>query len=91
MSGLSQMAGRVRSALGWATADRREEAKGKLVELDSSGDQPTAADGSTAANDHGDEEQAIDDAELAVRGDHGDLTPDTEEQARPPQMPPTPG
>lgn len=90
MSSSSKLFGRVRSALGWATADRREEAKGKLQELDA--DAPGTQAGAT--DERSSEAVAgatVDQAELDVRGDHGDLAPSTEAAARTPQQPPTAG
>ncbi|HEY4377400.1 MAG TPA: hypothetical protein VGM93_09585 [Acidimicrobiales bacterium] len=63
--------GRVREALGWATADRREEAAGQLEQLDAADPAPKP---STV-----DPEQVLDEAELDVRGDHGDLAPGVEQ------------
>jgi hypothetical protein len=82
---MSGLLARIRSGLGWATADRREEARGKLQELDA--EQPEAASDETAQ----DEEAVLDEAELHVRGDHGDLAPEAEPDDRPLQEPPTPG
>jgi hypothetical protein len=88
------MIGRVRAALGWATADRREEAKGRLEQLDAEPETSTP-EGAPAQQPDGtggvDDEQVLDEAELAVRGDHGDLTPSAEEQVRPTETPPTLG
>jgi hypothetical protein len=63
-----------------ATADRREEAKGKLQELDASDPQPLV-----------DDAEAVDQAELDVRNDHGDLAPSAERDARPATVPPKGG
>lgn len=76
---------RIRSALGWATADRREEARGKLQELDDA--DPTTSEGSSDAQ----AEAVLDEAELHVRGDHGDLAPQAEPDERPLAQPPTAG
>jgi len=81
MRATSQLIGRVRAALGWATADRREEAKGKLQELDDNpSDSPKAPQG-----------EVLDEAELHVRSDHGDLAPSAEPGDRAPKTPPTAG
>jgi uncharacterized protein YjbJ (UPF0337 family) len=66
-STLEQAKGKVTEKLGWATADRRMEAEGKLEQLGS------ADDGA------GDEaEDVLDEADLHVRADHGDLAPEAE-------------
>jgi len=67
-STLKQAAGKVTEKLGWATADRRMEAKGKLDQLEEA--DPDADD------DEADE--VLDAADLHVRADHGDLTPEAE-------------
>ena len=83
-SGRSVM-GRVREALGWATADRREEAKGQLQQLD--------AEGAGTDDDRPEHraDEVLDEAELKVRADHGDLHPDAEPDDPAPKDPPTPG
>jgi hypothetical protein len=87
------IAARIRTALGWATADRREEARGKLQELDAA--DPSADDrrdlDESAPTTTGQDEALLDEAELHVRGDHGDLAPQAEPDDRPLQQPPTPG
>lgn len=65
---IKQAAGKVEEALGWATADRRAEAKGKLAQLEEP--DPDA--------DPAEEEAVLDEADLHVRSDHGDLAPDAE-------------
>ena len=75
---------RIRSALGWATADRREEARGKLQELDED-------DGSSPFSRQVDEDALLDEAELHVRGDHGDLAEPAKPVGRPLRRPPEPG
>lgn len=65
---IQKAAGKVEEALGWATADRRAEAKGKLSQLG-------AKDGEA---DPQDEEAVLDEADLHVRADHGDLAPEAE-------------
>jgi hypothetical protein len=77
---------RIRTALGWATADRREEARGKLQELDA--DDPS---GGASASDARRDDAILDEAELHVRGDHGDLAPQAEPDERPLSQPPTSG
>ena len=63
--------GKAEEALGWATADRRVEAKGKLDQLEEP--DPDADD---------DEAEAVlDEADLHVRADHGDLAPEAEPSA----------
>lgn len=70
-STMRKAAGKVEEALGWATADRRVEAKGKLAQLE---DADPDADAS-------DEEAVLDEADLHVRSDHGDLAPEAEPSA----------
>ncbi len=67
-STIKQAAGKVEEALGWATADRRAEAKGKLAQLEES--DPDA--------DEDEAEAVLDEADLHVRADHGDLAPEAE-------------
>lgn len=73
--------GRVRAALGWATADRREEAKGKLEQLD----------GTRSAQSSASASAALDQAELDVRSDHGDLAPSAQPVDHPTPVPPESG
>jgi hypothetical protein len=80
MSALTNAVGRVREALGWATADRREEARGKLEQLDDD-PAPSRQDGA----------DVLDEAELDVRSDHGDLAPSAEPEDHEPQVPPEGG
>ena len=63
------LSGKMREKLGWATGDRREEAKGQLQQLPDSPDEGTD-DASVA--------RAVDEAELQVRSEHGDLAPEAE-------------
>lgn len=65
---IKQAAGKVTEALGWATADRRVEAKGKLDQLE----EPDAD------ADPAEQEAVLDEADLHVRADHGDLAPGAE-------------
>ncbi|MGN6694988.1 MAG: hypothetical protein ACTHN0_12510 [Aquihabitans sp.] len=65
---IKQAVGKAEEALGWATADRRVEAKGKLDQL---------SDGDADA-DPADGEAVLDEADLHVRSDHGDLAPEAE-------------
>ena len=67
-STIKKAVGKVEEKLGWATADRRAEAKGKLAQLDEP--DPDA--------DPSDEEAVLDEADLHVRSDHGDLAPEAE-------------
>ncbi len=67
-STMKQAVGKVTEKLGWATADRRVEAKGKLEQLE----EPDPDAGEAEA------EAALDEADLHVRADHGDLTPEAE-------------
>lgn len=60
--------GKVEEALGWATADRRVEAKGKLDQLE----EPDPASSEREA-DH-----VLDEADRHVRANHGDLAPQAE-------------
>lgn len=67
-STIKQALGKVEEKLGWATADRRVEAKGKIAQLEEP--DPDA--------DPAEEEQVLDEADLHVRSDHGDLAPEAE-------------
>lgn len=67
-STVKQVAGKVEEALGWATADRRAEAKGKLAQLEEPDPEASPAE----------EEAVLDAADLHVRSDHGDLAPEAE-------------
>jgi len=70
----------IKARLGWATGDRRAEAEGKLKQLDDDGtDRRT------------DPDAVLDEAELHVRSDHGDLAPGAEPDDRSPKSPPEPG
>jgi uncharacterized protein YjbJ (UPF0337 family) len=83
-STLEQAKGKVTEKLGWATADRRMEAEGKLEQLSSSDEDVDDAEA----------EEALDQADLHVRADHGDLAPEAEpsDDEQPVKAdPPTPG
>jgi uncharacterized protein YjbJ (UPF0337 family) len=67
-STFQQAVGKVEEKLGWATADRRVEAKGKLAQLEEP--DPEA--------DPAAEDAVLDEADLHVRSDHGDLAPQAE-------------
>lgn len=67
-----RLIGRVRQALGWATADRRAEAQGRMEQLGER--QPDGADAGATA---------LDAAELHVRNDHGDLAPSAQPADQP--------
>ncbi|MBV9952455.1 MAG: hypothetical protein JO291_10925 [Acidimicrobiia bacterium] len=62
--------GQVREKLGWLTADRKEEARGRLEQAEASGIKPDEAKG-----DDRSVEQAVDQAELDMRDEYGDLAP----------------
>ena len=82
-STLEQAKGKVTEKLGWATGDRRMEAKGKLEQLRTSDD----------AEDE-EAERVLDEADLHVRADHRDLSPDAEPSPDDQPVkanPPTPG
>lgn len=82
-SPLEQAKAKVTEKLGWATADRRMEAKGKLEQLGGTGD-----------GDEEEAERALDEADLHVRADHDDLAPDAEpspDEQPVKANPPTPG
>lgn len=72
---------KIRTALGWATGDRRVEARGRLGELNEA-HMPSRDDAPA------DEEELLDQAELHVRADRGDTSPDVLPEDRPPQDPP---
>lgn len=77
----THLRGLLHRALGWATADRRVEAEGELELLDAAdpeGGDRAGRSGTAAA-------EALDEAELRVRSDHGDLAPDAEPGDRPPR------
>jgi len=59
---------RLKEWLGWASADRRAEAEGKLQQLDEAGV------GDPSGGERGPEE-VLDEAELEVRHRHADLAP----------------
>lgn len=82
-STLEQAKGKITEKLGWATADRRMEAKGKLEQL-----------GTTTDGDDEEAERVLDEADLHVRADHDDLAPEAEpsQDEQPVKAnPPTPG
>lgn len=82
-STLEQAKGKVTEKLGWATADRRVEAKGKLEQL-----------GTTTDGDDEEAERVLDEADLHVRADHDDLAPEAQpsQDEQPVKAnPPTPG
>ena len=60
------LVGQIREKLGWLTADRKEEARGRLEQADAAGIK--ADDDSSAA-------EAVDKAELDLRDEYGDLAP----------------
>jgi uncharacterized protein YjbJ (UPF0337 family) len=60
--------GKVEEALGWATADREVEAKGKLDQIEEP--DPDASDAEADA--------VLEEARRHVRADHGDLAPGAE-------------
>jgi len=60
--------GKVQEKLGWLTADRREEAKGKLRQA--------GEDGAEAEADEADE--VVNEAERDVRRDYGELKPEAD-------------
>jgi uncharacterized protein YjbJ (UPF0337 family) len=66
--GAKDVVGKVREKLGWLTADREEEAKGRLIQADAEG----------VGSDGGDEatEEAVEQAELEVRDEYGELAPE---------------
>ncbi len=68
---IQKAAGKAKEALGWATADRRAEAEGKLAQLETSDPDASPEE----------EEAVLDEADLHVRADHGDLAPEAEPSA----------
>lgn len=77
--------GWVEEAMGWASADRRTEARGELRRL-------AAADpDAPSAVDPDDQEALLDEAELRVRRDHGDLARGTPLEDGPRKTPPEAG
>lgn len=71
---------KLKTLLGWATGDRRVEAKGRLEQLeDDRGDRGADA------------ESVLDEAELHVRSDHDELAPSAEPEGRRPKSPPESG
>lgn len=67
-SAIKQAVGKVEEKLGWATADRRVEAKGQLDQLE---EPDPSADADEA-------DEVLDEAELHVRANHDDLAPQAE-------------
>jgi uncharacterized protein YjbJ (UPF0337 family) len=59
--------GSIREKLGWLTADRMEEARGRLEQADAGGVPKQGAKGAA---------DAVDRAELEVRDEYGDLAPE---------------
>lgn len=72
---------RIRTALGWATGDRRAEARGRLGELQDA-DMPARDDAPQ------DEEELLAEAERHVRADHGQASEDVLPEDRPAKDPP---
>jgi hypothetical protein len=64
------LTGRFREWVGWLTADRKEEARGRLERAEAAGLQPD-----DAKSDKASVEQAVDKAELDMREEYGDLAP----------------
>ena len=73
---IRRLTGWLESKLGWATADRRVEAHGELEQLAADDGAPVSASPEQA-------EDVLDDAELHIRNDHGDLAPDAEPDDQP--------
>ena len=61
------LVGQIREKLGWLTADRKEEARGRLEQADAAGIK--GGDESSAA-------EAVEKAELELRDEYGDLAPE---------------
>ena len=61
--------GMIREKLGWLTADRQAEARGRLEEADAAGLSEKGGDDRAAA-------EAVDRAELELRDEYGDLAPE---------------
>jgi hypothetical protein len=72
--GARTLVGRIREKLGWLTADRMEEARGRLAQADAAG-VPSSSDAAPRDQDDSAAE-AVDRAELEVREDYGDLAPE---------------
>jgi uncharacterized protein YjbJ (UPF0337 family) len=64
------LTGRFREWVGWLTADRKEEARGRLERAEAAGLKPD-----DAKSDEASVEQAVDKAELDMREEYGDLAP----------------
>ena len=67
--GARTLVGRIREKLGWLTADRMEEARGRLAQVRSERDAVPRDQDAAAA-------EAVDRAELEVREEYGDLAPE---------------
>jgi len=72
--GARTLVGRIREKLGWLTADRMEEARGRLAQADAAG-VPSTRDAVPRDQDDAAAE-AVDRAELEVREEYGDLAPE---------------
>jgi hypothetical protein len=64
------LTGRFREWVGWLTADRKEEARGRLERAEAAGLKPDDAKG-----DDRSVSKAVDQAELDMRDEYGDLAP----------------
>ena len=72
--GARTLVGRIREKLGWLTADRMEEARGRLAQADAAG---VRSERSAVPRDQDDAAaEAVDRAELEVREEYGDLAPE---------------
>lgn len=81
---MQSVVGKVKKALGWATADRRAEAEGAIEELD-------AAEDTSSETAEVEPDEVLDEAELHVRNDHGDLAPHAEPDDQPVEADPKVG
>ena len=72
--GARTLVGRIREKVGWLTADRMEEARGRLAQADAAG-VPSKSDAVRRDQDDAAAE-AVDRAELEVREEYGDLAPE---------------
>ena len=72
--GARTLVGRIREKLGWLTADRMEEARGRLAQADAA-DVPSTTD-AVPQNQDDAAAEAVDQAELEVREEYGDLAPE---------------
>jgi uncharacterized protein YjbJ (UPF0337 family) len=68
--GAKGLIGKLRERLGWLTADRKEEARGRLDQADAAG--LTSRDGESPSS----AAEAVDRAELVMRDEYGDLAPE---------------